>query len=191
MATRRHANPYHHAWDKPHYIDRDEVENLVYEVFTTVWASKNLKGTETRRQFPPLVRLLEAQAEARLSSHMLQLAMLMRTLDDLAAGEPLYDAKKIEIDSSDGFGHIFGKSPEDAVKPLLFRDACNKIIHAIDFRPTYDRTSNNEHWTMSGVVELTGFQNREGWMVDLNLFLFLPAVLALIRVKPSEPSETE
>src|SRR5579872_6720472 len=98
MTNRKDRNPYYQPHTKTHFIDPDEVENLVFDIFTVVWTSKGLSTKEVRQQFPPLVRLLESQAEARLSSYLLKLSMLMRTLDDIAAGEPLYDAKKAELD---------------------------------------------------------------------------------------------
>lgn len=72
---------------------------------------------------------------------------------------------------------------------LDFREASNKIIHALDFRPTCDTADGSREgkWAMSGMIELQGAEYGKEWWVTMYPFNYLEAMLELVEYKPPAP----
>jgi hypothetical protein len=68
----------------------------------------------------------------------------------------IYRKRKTAIEDRQDFGSFYEGGPER----LTIREACNKIIHAEDVRPTDEDDSDTEtgkqFWHMTSVIELTG-----------------------------------
>jgi len=63
------------------------------------------------------------------------------------------------------------------------RECCNKIIHAEDFRPVYDNGSEPRDegvYYMTGTVELQGRRGKAEWLVSMDVFAFLEAMLETV-----------
>ncbi|WP_207462615.1 hypothetical protein [Azospirillum sp. SYSU D00513] len=186
MNAPRHPteNPYWHEFDKPHVVDRDEIQNLCLESLHVILASLSMSALwveddeEPAWEFPNLVALHHRGAEAKLSGSLLKLAVLVRTFDDQFRETPGYLDHRRKIDSEQGpFGRFYEGDGE-----LGIRESCNKIIHANDFRPTYDNGSaprGEGVWAMNGTVELTGRDRQREWLVEVNVFAFLEAAIDL------------
>ncbi len=78
------------------------------------------------------------------------------------------------------------------------REACNKIIHAIDLRPIYDHSdrevgenARNRVWYMTGEIEIGGMKGREQWSVVLHVEVFLEMVLDRIAFTPPAPAAAQ
>lgn len=63
------------------------------------------------------------------------------------------------------------------------RDACNKIIHAAEIRPLYERTDLNiaeDIWYLTGEIELSGTQRNKDWKATFSLQAFVEITLRVI-----------
>jgi len=74
------------------------------------------------------------------------------------------------------------------------REACNKIIHATDFRPVYEHVDREiegrepqQVWHLDGQIELTGAQGKKEWEAVLFVQSFLEIVLDRLEFEPPEP----
>lgn len=180
-------NPYWHEFYKPHAIDFDEVRASCFEAFTIVATSRSLQGLPGDEVGGPLHEYFWRTAEVRLSKALLNLAIKMRTFEDTIAqseAAATYDSWLSENYGSGELG-LFGErgKPLSEWKDLHFREACNKIIHAIDVRPTYDNGSNasddDYSWGMTGVLELQGSQGRRDWEAWLTVEEYICACVEI------------
>lgn len=120
-------------------------------------------------------------AEERLSRALLDIAVRMRTLEDILSSSgkraDYHDliSQLVEDDQIGSLGWKDGKVGERS--GLSFREACNKIIHAEDVRPIYDNGSNagdeDFAWGMDGSVELLGSLGKREWEVWMFVEEFL------------------
>ena len=82
-------NPYHKAEIKPHYLDREACRIKCFDVFNIMSASVALAGeyemAEDDEPVAPssMFRLHHRLAEPRLSQLLLEIAVFVRTFDDL------------------------------------------------------------------------------------------------------------
>nr|WP_316628686.1 hypothetical protein [uncultured Brevundimonas sp.] len=81
---------------------------------------------------------------------------------------------------------------------LTLREACNKIIHAVDFRPIYDhsdrRISEGEYrrvWFMTGEIEIGGMKGREQWAAVLYVPPFLEIVIDRLAFALPDPEPVQ
>jgi hypothetical protein len=184
-------NPYWHPEQKSHVVNTDDVRLLAFSVFNIVRASMSMMGAGIeldveKDQLPTLMEILHYEyAEHQLSKNLLQIAVLMRTLDDYWSdlGHEIYsdNVKRINKENRVGLIENGDKSCE-----LSLREACNKIIHAQDFRPVYDteddRDAPNSRWGMDSQIEMRGAQRGLTWTATLNAFQFLEAVIDLVDI---------
>jgi hypothetical protein len=182
-------NPYWHHFVKAHQIELEEIKHLVFEIYNIVSASIQLQGdgmTEEheRAAITATQKLHFEMAETVLSKRMLQLALLIRTLDDVMDQfvEPeQYRVFRATMEKEFlGFGAVF--EGDDSITNSI-RECCNKIIHAQDFRPVYEtndeRDDPNVRWGMVGSIEIRGRQGKKDWWITLNVFDFLEGALKL------------
>ena len=187
-------NPYHKADMKPHYLDRDACRIKCFDVFNIVSASAALAGqfemSEPEEPTEPssMFRLHQALAEPRLSQLLLDIAVSVRTFDDVMAAEapdvyPDFAAK------TNGENYVGTINDGD----LSLREACNKIIHATDFRPVYEHADREipgdaplRVWHLDGQIELEGTLGRKPWHAVLWVENFLEIVLDRIAFEAPE-----
>jgi hypothetical protein len=185
------GNPYWHPEVKPHAIDVDEVERLSLECAHLIFASHqaavmDLDEEGNRQRKSRLARLHLANAEKILSKAMLQIAVSVRTLDDqlCQSGDAQYASHLKAIDDRGPFAISHG----DEEAKLSMRQTCNKIIHAQDFRPVYERDDDfgdKPVWYMTSVIELEGEAFGKPWSFTLEALNFLDCVLDFVSYKPT------
>ena len=120
-------------------------------------------------------------AELRLSQLLLQLAVFVRTFDDMFRESEHADAYAKHANNTSGSNFIGTLNGAD---DLQLREACNKIIHASDFRPVYDFTvreteygKDEQAWHLTGEIELSGTLGNKQWEAVLYVENFLETVL--------------
>ena len=172
-------NPYWHDYTKPHVVDFDEVRDLCFEAFAILQASRSLMGLPADEIGGALHEGFFREAEPRLSNAFLQLAVSIRTFEDsIAETEVAADYKMLldKILEPEQLGSI-GRGTGGDRGDITLRDVCNKIIHAEDFRPTYDNGSNPRDedfsWGMTGIIEIAGRAFGKPW----DVWLFAEEVL--------------
>lgn len=178
-------NPYHKAEIKPHHLNVAEARLACFEAFNIVTASQALGGEyemadeDDDPEPSSLFRLHHALAEPRLSQLLLQIAVFVRTFDDVMTDlDPeAYRAHAAATNGENYIGDLDGT-------PLTIREACNKIIHAVDFRPIYDHSDRQvaegaytRVWYMTGEIEIGGRRGRHQWAVLLFVQPFLEVVV--------------
>lgn len=179
-------NPYFKAEIKPHYLDRESCRVKCFDVFNIMSASVALAGeyelAEDDEPVAPsaMFRLHHRLAEPRLSQLLLEIAVFVRTFDDLMSSlaPDAYAEFAATTDGENFLGTLNGEGE------FRLRDACNKIIHATDFRPVYEHVDREiaggepqRVWHLDGQIELEGVQGRRTWEAVLFVEHFLETVL--------------
>lgn len=193
------GNPYWDEHYKPHNVDPDEIRSLCLRGFQIVMSSQGVaslydhsdnsdledpkaepEDEAAEIEIPLLFALYRENSERLLSETLLKLAIFVRTLEDQVLGTDACERFKtflVELNGEEGFGAVFD-GPEGLVMTL--RECCNKIIHAEDFRPVYDKDGASDvpgGWAMDGQLELEGRHGKKEWKVAIYLIDFLEAVL--------------
>ena len=180
-------NPYHRPEDKPHFLDRSEARTMCFDIFNIFAASRELGGEfemaepeEGDSRSSSNFKLHQDLAEIRLSQLLLQLAVFVRTFDDVFSSGEHAEAYSKHATTTQGENLIGTLNGGD----LRLREACNKIIHTTDFRPVYDYTEREDKsgqqqraWYLTGEIELTGVLHGKSWEATLNTPNFLEVVL--------------
>jgi hypothetical protein len=187
-------NPYHKAAIKPHYLDREACRIKCFDVFNILSASVALAGdyemAEADEPIEPsaMFSLHHRLAEPRLSQLLLDIALFVRTFDDVMsdAAPDAYAAVAAQSDGADFIGVLDGGV-------LRLREACNKIIHATDFRPVYEHVERELPgqdpqlvWHLDGQIELEGTLGKKQWQATLFVENFLETVLDRLEFEPPE-----
>lgn len=185
-------NPYWHKNDKPHVVEKSEIEALCLEFAHIIYASHGVSsqfqadGDGEEAALDRVARLHHARAEPMLSRALLRLAVLVRTFDDqMQDGDDdgAYVAHRNTIDAEGPFGAVHDGGQID----LSLRESCNKIIHAADFRPVYDDNDDEPRtWFMDSTIELRGRRGKQEWNVVIYTFELIEAILTLIEFTRSE-----
>jgi len=187
-------NPYHRAEARPHFLDRAVARTMCFDIFNIFAASYQLGGEfeladpeEGDARSSSKFRLHHELAEPRLSQLLLQLAVFVRTFDDVFSTGNWAESYAAHAAAAQGENFIGVLSGAD----LGLREACNKIIHASDFRPVYDRAEREERpgdmqqaWFLTGEIELSGTLNGRVWEATLYTQNFLEIVLDRISFDP-------
>lgn len=199
MTATPRGNPY---WDeryKPHSVDPDEIRSLCLHAFQILMSSQGVASLYDHSddsdpedpkaapedeadeiEIPLLFALYRENCERLLSETLLKMAIFVRTLEDQVLGTDADERFRTllgKLNGEDGFGTVF-EGPAGLVMTL--RECCNKIIHAEDFRPVYDKDGASEvpgGWAMDGQLELEGRLGKKEWKVAIYLVDFLEAVL--------------
>jgi hypothetical protein len=118
------------------------------------------------------------------STELLHLAIALRTYDDQMKEGPHGDRYATHIaNNSDGNGLIGNTDDQERFN---FRDACNKIVHAIKLnliRERFERTYGDrelEFESLTGELELVGKRGKAQWNAVLWLQPFIATVLTVI-----------
>lgn len=163
-------NPYWHEYYKPHSVDFDEIRHLCFVAFSIIGASRSLIGRSSEEISGNIHLNFFEKAEITLTKTFLDIAVSMRTFEDILAAHEIKEEYDSFINSNfddDQLGSIDdGKDISDR-KGLPFREVCNKIIHAEDFRYVYSNGSNPRDedfaWGMEGTIELKGKLGKKTW----------------------------
>lgn len=180
-------NPYWYPENKPHQTDRSEIRRLCFEIASIVLASIGRQGQgedDDGIVISKLDTLCHEMSGAELSKRLLWLALIVRTFDETmeqSDEDGSYSAHRGRCEEFAEFGAVF-EGKEGTTQKI--RECCNKIIHALDFRPIYDsedaREASNCRWGMTGEIELGGVQGGKSWSISLWTIPFLEGVLDLI-----------
>lgn len=192
-------NPYWESHGQEHYVSLDTIKSLCFELTNIYEASKSLSEQMTASEYVdeepakvedfPLVELHQEMAFKKSSELLLQLALLVRTYDDQMKSSKESE-RYIEFaranDTGDYIGSLGGK------RKFYLREGCNKVIHAQEVRPLYERAtqyafaSNNDElgqdlWCLTGEIELSGTFKGKQWEAVLHLQPFLETILGLVK----------
>lgn len=184
-------NPYWHPEEKNHVVKGDEVRDLAFDIFNIVRASMSLRSESADKDEdddadPTHIEQAHYDlAEYHFSTKLLRLAVLMRTLDDYWSSwghEDYVEAlKKLNKETAIGTLDANKRSTD-----LTMREAFNKIIHAADVRPVYEKDDDAKgeaiRWGMDGQLELTGTFRKDTWKAVLNIEPLLDAAVKLLEV---------
>ena len=185
-------NPYWTSEGQRHHLSLESIRLLCFELLCIFEASKPLieeveaveleEGKEIDPSEPVLLKLHHNYAFVQCSKALLQLALLMRTYDDqmkASVKQESYQSHLISIDDGNYVGILNG------AKTFRLREACNKIIHAHEIRPLFERLDRevNEKgleqdlWYLTGEIELQGKWGNAEWTAVIHLQPFLDTVL--------------
>lgn len=193
-------NPYHKAEIKPHHLDREACRIKCFDVFNILSASVALADqyemAEDDAPVEPtaMFSLHHRLAEPRLSQLLLDIAVFVRTFDDVMS-DAAPSAYKLFATKTDGADFIGVLDDGD----MRLRDACNKIIHATDFRPVYERVDREiagkvpqRVWHLDGHIELAGALGKKEWRATLFVENFLETVLERLEfILPDTPASSD
>jgi hypothetical protein len=180
-----------------HHIDVNAIKLLCFDLLNLFEANRSLleefdaaaaeDETPRRATDDPLIALHVELADTQMRKHLLQLAMLTRTYDDVMRESPRSDLYEAHSSKTDGDGNIGWVDD----KPLTLREACNKIIHAREIRPATDRLDrtvisgheNDPEEVLvyrTGLVELKGRLRRTEWEGAIMVPEFISTVIERI-----------
>ncbi len=189
-------SPYWQTEGQGHHLDLSGLKLICFELLNLIEASRavvqrfdDMEAEEERRfdtKTQPLIALHIELSDVQLRKHLLQLALFVRTYDDLMRDSEYakaYNERTLKFDGDDALGWI-------SEGRLGLREACNKIIHAQEIRPAYDRLDrtviegqdDNEETLifLTGEVELKGMHNGKDWKGAIHLTPFIETVLERI-----------
>lgn len=184
-------NPYWLSEGQRHHVNLEAIRLLCFELLCISEASQPLvksmedieleEGHQISEADLSLLRLHQRYAFNQLSKALLQLALMVRTYDDQMRDSEICAEYLKHLDSIDQ-GHV-GILDGDGSLPL--RVACNKVIHAIEVRPLFERLDrqindqglDQDLWYLTGEIELVGRQQGNPWRATLHLHQFLDLIL--------------
>ena len=192
-------NPYWSSDGQRHHIDLESIRLLCFELLSLFEASKSLTEefdlveSEGERELTeadvPLLRLHQRYAFVQTSKALLQLALVVRTYDDqMRESERAEDYARHIKEHDDG--HYIGTF--HGSEEFSLRESCNKIIHAREVRPLYERVDRvftdavrdgkegQDIWYLTGEIELNGKHLGKDWQAVLHLQPFIEVVLAVV-----------
>ena len=189
-------NPYWTSEGQTHHINLKDIRSLCFDIVSLFEASKSLADEMTASEYAdekpagledfPLAKLHMEMSFKKSSVLLLQLALMVRTYDDQVS----------DMENNDDFSIFKAKCDDNSDVGVLdtgvlnIREACNKLIHAKEIRPLYERTdkyvidSTNESfdgdiWYLTGEIELSGSFRRNEWNAVLYVQPFLEAIIEL------------
>jgi hypothetical protein len=180
-------NPYWFSEGQTHPISVDDIQRLCFEIVNIVAAGGELIVEVGERSL--IAELHHQYAEIELCKKLLQLAVLMRTFDDIASASAKADDYKEHAKRTSGENEIGSLTVAGEDAGFNLREACNKIIHAQEIRAIYDDAVNlsedteDRRWFCVGEVELKGTQQRKNWAASLYIYEFAETVLERIQFK--------
>ena len=131
-----------------------------------------------------IFRLHHELAERELCEKLLQLALLVRTFDDIASESPKGEGYKKHAKQTSGKDEIGWLTVAGEAVDFSLREACNKIIHAQEIRAVYDdavQFSGDEvvsrRWYCDGQIELKGTLHKKTWEASVYVYGFIETVL--------------
>ena len=192
-------NPYWYSDGQRHHVDLISIERLCFDLTNIFEASRplaeefDLAESEEEKKLTesdiPLLRLHQKYAFEHVSKTLLQLALMVRTYDDQMKDSDKSEQYIQHITKVDD-GHYVGiLHNKDNFK---YREACNKVIHAVEIRPLYERVDRvvsdalndgnigQDIWYLTGEIELQGQHRGNNWNAVLHTQQFIETVLDVI-----------
>lgn len=191
-------NPYWFTKGQTHNIDLGTIKRMCFELTNIFNAGQALaedfeameveEGKRFDLSHAPLLALHMQLAERQACDVLLQMALLVRTYDDIMKNSEASEPYQAHAVATSGKNYIGGFSQEGQNFDLGLRQACNKIIHALEIRALYetvDRTvALDEHgqeldqeiWFLTGEIEMTGTDKGKPWEARLHA----PALLEIV-----------
>jgi hypothetical protein len=196
-------NPYWRTEGQSHRIETESIKRLSFELINVFEASVSLARSFEAEEAEaghtlllanyPLLALHFELAQAQVSPLLLQLCLMVRTYDDIMSASNAADAYLAHAKKTDDANHI-GTLSGSATFSL--REACNKVIHAVEIRAVYERVDrtvaepnaenppDQDVWHLTGEIELKGTQRKTAWEATLHTQDFVESVLERIAFKP-------
>jgi len=177
-------------------FDKNVILEKSYDLLCTFFANKEIAfKSNPDDQNPPLIALEERFFESKVTRLLIEIAALLRVMDDQMQKLSGNDPKKgkyynlLAAINKTEFGLFQDKQWE-------FRDICNKIIHSETFSPTF-READEGHSTdyaynegydaksinwrhFSGYVRLSGKDFENDWNILLDIEAFIIAIYRLL-----------
>ena len=177
-------------------FDKDVILDKSYDLLCTFFANKEI-AFRSNPDDPnaPLIALEQRFFESKVTRLLIEIATLLRVMDDQIQNLPGNDPKKgtyynvlVAINQTE-----FGLFQDEQWK---FRDICNKIIHSDTFLPSF-RDADEGHSTdyaynegydeksvnwkhFSGYVRLAGKEFKNDWNILLDIEAFIIAIQRLM-----------
>lgn len=192
-------NPYWSSDGQRHYIDLESIRLLCFELLCLFEASKSLAQEsdlieaddedKVMESAMTLFRLHQKYAFIQTSKALLQLAVWVRTYDDQMRESDKAEEYVRHIEANDDghyVGTLLGK------EKFTSREACNKIIHAREIRPLYERIERGiadmecdgkggqDIWYLTGEIELSGTHFGTDWQAVVYLQPFMEVILSIV-----------
>ena len=109
---------------------------------------------------------------------MISLAIKLRILDDL-----FRENKQQYILPFNSVGSL---TEDSSKKELTFREACNKIVHALKFQPQTKPAQNSPDYLIKDayyipLTRLLGEKGKKKWETEIDMHRFLLSALALTK----------
>jgi hypothetical protein len=145
-------------------IATEALDLELYRISCILASSRTLHemGKEQRN----LVWFLNTFEKSELSRKLISVAVIIRNMDEQAWNA---NYKKIPV------GELIPNEEDDpgSIEPLSLREACNKIIHAleVDFYHGVDNVT--EDTPLSCRIRLRGEKSSKKWLAIIDLFKFL------------------
>ena len=189
-------NPYADSVGRGHQLDMDLMRERCFEIFNLIVANRALiepLATDPDAEpeiFPSLLQLHSKLAGKRLSQKLLELAVYLRTYDDLQRQSDHDGKYKIHAEATSGIDFIGALDARD----LDLREACNKLIHATEVRPHYDPVHQENGplrvvaWYLSGEIDLCGTYQGKPWLAQLWVERFLETALDRLDFDRASPA---
>jgi hypothetical protein len=111
-----------------------------------------------------------------MQNFLISIAIRLRIIDDMFQKEK----EKYEVP----FDVIGSLVEGDKSSELIFRNACNKIIHAMNFQPSVKQESDTRNGVKTfsyfePLIKLSGIKENKEWKAEIDLQKFLISALAL------------
>ena len=198
-------NDYWTRFGHTHHIDLQAIKSLCFQLICMFQASRTLADRcalielETIEQgethdpgADQLLRLHDEFINAQASQVLLSLAMVVRVYDDHLKNSPRAAAYEGHHAAKNGDNNIGHTSDQDRFN---YRDACNKIIHALRMRFLEEdieyQNSKRPVPYFTGDVELTGRRGNTEWNAQFDIESFVETILDIVDFGYDEPTGTE
>lgn len=183
------GNPYWDEHIKPHKVSVDEILGLAFASFQNLMASAgvaihyaDVSWDADPTEIPAMLARHRDRSERELSNLLLRLSILVRTLDDQMRASVFADRYKAHWDDANQNVEQWMVVFAGKKIPMSVRECCNKIVHALDFRPVYnneDAPREDGGFYMTGELELEGERAGQNWKISIFLPEFLESITKL------------
>ena len=146
----------------------------VYRLLTMVLADDRI-ATAAGNAHDPLAQLRGQFVEDELIHLLIGTAVVNRLQDDHMRGPREDDADLAFQPLRHECGTLRPNAHEEGEVPLNFREACNKIIHAVHITAETEEREGAAFRILPPTVILQGEHNGRAWIAHLNLFEYARA----------------
>lgn len=152
-------------------IEKHQMQATLYELSTIVFGSEGLAKLSTGDDKDEFDSLRVHHEVSRASKLLIEIAVILRNLIDNSFW-PKDILHKIRIESRNELSVGIICEANKAEKPLSFRQACNKIIHAESISFGMKEIPSKMR-CLDGKVELHGKRNETTWIASIEVADFI------------------